>query len=490
MKLSLLAVCGMFIASVATASSVSIGPGGINAAILQGPLTLDGTGIFIGQMETGRPGKNPPDTAAEVHPNVTPAAVYRFTSTPDPTDAQGLIGEHAQQTAGVLISNHPTSLRGVAPGATLHASAVPGGLESDHLRTLNFIAGRNNRDVRAINLSYGLSLGSDSPDGNSYFTRGFDWLATAYDNSLFVVAGNQGEGGAPLPKDNYNGLVVGSSAPTAGTFNKVSTTNFYGDNPTQARTEIGLIAPGEGYLTTMPGGGSTSDAEGTSIAAPHVTGTVALIQQLGERNLVNVGGPHWQNENFREHEVSKAVLINSADKIAGVHGSTRTIVSADGTGNYDWEGSTAYTDDAQPLDIQFGAGHLNAAKAATQFSAGEWDGGENIPNIGWDFGETGGVGDYRYTFEDDLTADSWIALTLTWDREVNKTGDDDTYSVGDLFSIDVPDNGLCNLDLYLVPSGSNDFEGAMSLRSIAAEQNVEHIFAKVPATGAYDIVVR
>jgi hypothetical protein len=217
------------------------------------------------------------------------------------------------------------------------------------------------------------------------------------------------------------------------------------------------------------------------------------MQELGERNVTNIGGMHWTG-NHREHEVSKAVLLNSADKISGVHGSARTVVSNDALGNYTWEGSLAHSDDAQPLDIQFGAGHLNAVRAVTQMGGGEWDiGSTDIPSIGWDLGETGGIGsaDFRYTFENDLPADEWIAITLTWDRQVFKTGDEDSFTPGDMFTVG-DDNGVNNLDLFLVPEGATNFEpGALNtLRSVAEEQNVEHIFAKVPANGSYDIVVR
>ena len=47
---------------------------------------------------------------------------------------------------------------------------------------------------------------------------------------------------------------------------------------------------------------------GTSFAAPHVTGTIALLQQYAVGNFA-------ANANARRHEVMKAVIMNSADKI-------------------------------------------------------------------------------------------------------------------------------------------------------------------------------
>lgn len=59
-------VISALLASVAAASQDSIGPNGINSAGLhdfKGNL-LDGTGVDIGQVEPGRPGKDPPDDPA------------------------------------------------------------------------------------------------------------------------------------------------------------------------------------------------------------------------------------------------------------------------------------------------------------------------------------------------------------------------------------------------------------------------------------------
>ena len=91
-----------------------------------------------------------------------------------------------------------------------------------------------------------------------------------------------------------------------------------------------------------------------------------------------------------------------------------------------------------PLDPFLGAGHLNARRALTQFKAGPIDGAE-IDKIGWHYGETGGPGDYSFTFADDLQAGEWVAVTLAWDRDVFINGSldyDETYDQFDFFSGD------------------------------------------------------
>jgi hypothetical protein len=224
--------------------------------------------IAIGQVEPGRPGMEGVDSPANRHDDVDPTGVFQFDQGPDTGDVR----PHAEYVAGVMISKNTGTLAGVAPAAQLYSSAAPNFSDEDHLRALDHVASQNSRDVRAINMSYGLPLGGlDSTDGNSYFTRGVDWMATAYDNTLFVVGGNEGSS-VPLPTDNYNGLVVGSSSQEGDYFRRVSDFNTFDENPTQARTAIGLIAPGEGFPSTDLGTTSTTPPHpgGTSIATPHV----------------------------------------------------------------------------------------------------------------------------------------------------------------------------------------------------------------------------
>jgi hypothetical protein len=244
---------------------------------------------------------------------------------------------------------------------------------------------------------------------------------------------------------------------------------------------VDLLAPGEDVEFGQLTGEEVVDT-GTSLAAPHVTATVALLNQYSDFQITNAG---WDFDNARRHEVLKSILLNSADKISGELGSTRTVQSSDDTGNYIWTSSPAFFDDSQSLDVEMGAGHLNAGRALTQLQPGEWDVGSSIPPIGWDYHETGGPGTLlSYPFADEISG--YIAITLAWDRVVDKIGGlDETYDPTNMFIGADPDD----LDIYLVPVGwDNLFVDAVA-KSITIEDNVEHIFASV-APGNYEIVVQ
>jgi hypothetical protein len=145
-------------------------------------------------------------------------------------------------------------------------------------------------------------------------TQFIDWSASTH--NVLYVAGNRDDtvpAGIGQPSDNFNGITVAASArESGGKWRRVAAFNDFSLATPAGRTLVGILAPGAGIDVADVGGPIPPPTEdGNSYAVPHVTGTVALLQEHGESRIP---GPGW-NENARQHEVMKAVLLNSADKI-------------------------------------------------------------------------------------------------------------------------------------------------------------------------------
>jgi hypothetical protein len=495
-------------ANVAFASTQTTGLNGINSS----GLGLTGAGIGIGQIEEGRPGKRivdgGTDAADKGSQYIVPTAVFRRDGAANVMDTD----DHAEEVAGVMISSDTTdgpdmdgdAPIGVAPQAKLYASAynVAAGLGQDQVAiSAQHVALQNGGDVHAINFSFGQQLVStDQLDGNSLLTEFVDWSAKTHD-TLYVIAGNEtGSVGFPLPTDNYNGVTVAYTEKLSGVYSKLSSGNSYDEDAVGVRSSVDLLAPGDDVEVELLGGTHTQDS-GTSIAAPHVTGTIALLQQFAANHPTD---PHW-NADARRHEVMKAVLLNSADKIKddGSFAPIGTFIGMEktirDTDDSTWLDTAAYKDvgpgDTKgevPLSLRLGAGQLNANRAKIQYSPGEYHANAaSIPAIGWDFGTTAGDDSInKYVFASQIKGDRFVSLTLAWDRTVafdNDAGTIGKYDIGDTF---VADCCFTNLDLYLMPAGATDLSQAIT-SSQAADPNetVEHVFFKIPTDGLYEIWV-
>ncbi|MEM9119592.1 MAG: S8 family serine peptidase [Cyanobacteria bacterium P01_F01_bin.56] len=495
------------------ALSTSVGSGGIDALRLHGaPYFLTGNKIAIGQVEIGRPSQFGLDKVANADLPIKVGRVFYLDQQPDPNQ---YVDGHAANVASVMVSQDKT-LTGVAPDAILYAAAI-GPIrgrsgQPEECFASQQVALSNGGDVRAINFSFGESLSRDPRpdavlDGNALLTRCIDWSQRIHD-VLYVIAGNQGGGGIPIPTDNFNGINVAYSREVDGIFTKVDFANLSSEPNFQPRRSpapesnvgdrrsINLVAPGSQISVINPDGDSRT-VSGTSFAAPHVTATIALLQEWADRQIRSAA--NWSLD-AREPMVMKAVLLNSADKLADsgdgrLLGMTRTLLDES---NQTWLESDAYVDQTRPLHVEFGTGHLNASRALQQLQGGQWSVTDVVPAIGWSFSTTESplppdlprieqANLYRdYVFEEALQGGSYLSATLAWERlvvlnDANKNG---LYDLEESFV----DRGINNLDLYLMRAEDNDVADSV-WSSVSQVDSVEHIFTQIPETGAYKLRV-
>jgi subtilisin len=223
------------------------------------------------------------DNDTSLCPDGQPSQTGPGSAVPCPSSLAGC--SHGTSVAGVAAGNNQTVLPGFAKGANIIAvqvfhedittadcgSPTPCivSSDSDILSGLEYVYGlRNNFSIAAVNLSLGSGAFTSYCDSSfPLYEPEFDTLESV-GIAPVVAAGNGGDVNAlAAPACISNAISVGSSSDS----DQVS--------PFSDRASfLSLLAPGQLVITSVPGGG-TSTESGTSLAAPSVSGAFAILKQ-------------------------------------------------------------------------------------------------------------------------------------------------------------------------------------------------------------------
>ena len=429
-----------------------------------------------------------------------------------------------------VVGGYPFFKLGMAPGTRLSSGAIatswsaggsfditPASFYSTYnhyfsdysVRTITQATASGNNTYLFINPTdvINSSWGYEDPAARDDFTKAAGGLARANPLTALVVAA--GNANTPTnfsnnvggPASSPNVITVGATGSnTVNGFNAVA--DFSSRGPQDyydpqsglvkgVRAPVDLVAPGTLVVVAYYGGetggngpginsgpltSSTNDyyaVDGTSFAAPIVSGGVSLLKSLSYLALMG--------DESRDTRVIKSVLMNSATKLPGW----------DNGQHLDASGLVATT---QSLDWAQGAGMLNLNRAFDQFYSGTTDvpgtGGGEITSSGWDYGSLelnptpGQTAHNDYPIHFTLQATAMMDVTLSWFRNLgNPVLTDNTDPL--LQSLATEDLGFADLNLEI---WNADFT-----KRYAASQSrfneVEELHFQLPETGEYAIRV-
>lgn len=239
-----------------------------------------GEGVTVAVLDSGVDGE---------HPDLEVDGWRDFSA--DPSDEPVDYAGHGTHVSGIVAGGNASGEHiGVAPDATLlHGAVVTECTDRCTTRPSTVLSGiewalEEDADVISLSLGWG-STGSATVDA----------LENARAAGTVVVAavGNGGEGSSMTPGNAYDAISVGAvdrsdEVPSFAGGEEIVTAEKWGpaapDRWPDSYVVPDVVAPGVTIKTANAGGGYHHGL-GTSLAAPHVTGTVALMQSATDERL-------------------------------------------------------------------------------------------------------------------------------------------------------------------------------------------------------------
>ena len=414
-----------------------------------------------------------------------------------------LIGGRQTNTNGGIFQQgiaYGTDLRSAAIATSWSGTAYAGAFSNS---ANSYVTAFTNSFAASdvINSSFGYT----DPGGTDVSTLFSDSMAYQNPFSTYVTsAGNSGPGpnSVGAPGAGYNTITVGAlgnanTFDAAASFSSRSPQSFGYYNESGAmvivngvRAAVDISAPGVSLSSAFYGGqnggnnttlaGSTNNTAtnqysqgiaGTSFSAPLVAGGASLVASAA-KTLSELSG----NQNARQSVVTKALLLNGADKTSG-WSNGQTLASA---------GGDSYISTTQSVDWVVGTGRMNLDTTFQLQVNGQIDvsgtgQGQlgSVATSGWDYGNAMVGTNNDYVLANPILGNSTITTTLTWMR----AREWDPF-MGDLYEV-----AQANLNLSVWALDQNNTFTDLVARSESFYNNVEHLSFTAPSTGRYGIRV-